>query len=437
MSKSLVGEPVDRFDGTFGLTFDITVENTGDIVLSGVQAVDDLSVVFAEPVEFEVTGISSADLTVNPNCDGGADSALLLGTDELVVGATGTVTVEVIVSSNGEVGPFENQASASGTSPAGNLVSDLSQDGADVDPDGDGDPTNDNEPMVFSLPELGALTGIVWYDLQADGESVGEEQLSGIRVVLVMRGPDGELGTDDDVEREDYTGSPYLFEYLPAGEGEVYVDTSTLPEFLRQTFDLDGSLDHRTRAFVVAGQTTEHVDFGFVEEIDVAVVKIGPNSTITSARTLTARSPCPTSVTSRSGAAWWSPTTCRPGSERCRPREQVSRAPPRPSWWSMRDPGRYRPRRPGDADPHHSGGVGNRHHQRSDGDGPGSAVRGQPGQQNLERRHHGGSPGAEAPGLHRAEPQPAGRSGGRDGAGRSCAALTGRPAPPAHLRSVV
>lgn len=41
---------------------------------------------------------------------------------------------------------------ASGTSPGSQVVTDLSQDGDDVDPDDNGDPTDSGDPTDFELP---------------------------------------------------------------------------------------------------------------------------------------------------------------------------------------------------------------------------------------------------------------------------------------------
>ena len=274
-AKLLAGDPVDQFDGSFGLTFEVVVENTGDVTLSQVQVEDDLAAVFAGAESFEVVGVSSADLGVNPAFDGVSDIALLDGAGTLAVGERATVTIDVIVFTGGETGPFENQATASGTSPGAIAVTDLSQDGADVDPDGDGDPTNDNDPTPITFPVLAALTGIVWYDLGADGVSTGEMEIPDVRVVLVMPGPDGQLGTADDIEREDFTASPYFFGDLAAGTYDVYVDTTTLPDYLTQTYDLDRFLDHRTTVQVISG-TRRFVDFGYIEEIDLSLTKTAP-----------------------------------------------------------------------------------------------------------------------------------------------------------------
>ena len=276
IAKALNGDPVSEGDGSYAVSFDMLIANTGDVALTDVQVEDDLFGVFAEPAVYEVSSVTSAEFTVNGDFDGSTDTALLAGTDTLAVGASGVVTLEIIVSTMGETGPFENLAAASATSPSGVGVLDLSQDGSDVDPTADGDPTNDNEPTPMTFPELGALTGIVWFDLEADGESLGEGQLSGVSVVVVMPGRDGALGTADDVERVDITESPYFFDNLPAGEVEVYTDVTTLPEFLTQTYDLDRLLDDRTRVTIVPGQVTRAVDFGYIEEVELVVDKTGP-----------------------------------------------------------------------------------------------------------------------------------------------------------------
>jgi LPXTG-motif cell wall-anchored protein len=114
---------------------------------------------------------------------------------------------------------------------------------------------------------LGAITGIVWWDVDADEtHDSGEQLIGGVRILIVGAGADGVLGTADDVQQPAvYTGSPYFLGGLAAGRYRVSVDESTLPADLRtRTFDMNGALDAIATVTVAAGQTTTSVDFGYI-----------------------------------------------------------------------------------------------------------------------------------------------------------------------------
>jgi LPXTG-site transpeptidase (sortase) family protein len=131
--------------GTWDVTYAFYIENDGNVTLSWLQVVDDLSVTFPLPTTFTVRSISSTQFTENTSYDGSSDTNLLTGDDTLAAGGSGTITLVVrIVPASG--GPFENVATVSGMDPTETTVTDDSQDGTDPDPDRDGDPTNNNDP---------------------------------------------------------------------------------------------------------------------------------------------------------------------------------------------------------------------------------------------------------------------------------------------------
>ena len=164
LAKQVTAGPASNGDGSFTLTYSLLVENTGDITLTNVQVSDTLATTFADATSFTVANPVSADLTVNGAFDGDGDSNVLAGTDTLSPGATGTVTFEVTVTPGADLGPYDNSAAATGTSPSGATASDNSVDGADVDPNGNGDPTDDTSPTPVSfveMPQIGVAKAIV------------------------------------------------------------------------------------------------------------------------------------------------------------------------------------------------------------------------------------------------------------------------------------
>jgi LPXTG-site transpeptidase (sortase) family protein len=131
--------------GTYDVSFDILVQNYGNVPLSALQVSDDLSAAFPSPTTFTVQSLSSSDFSVNGAYNGGSDINLLTGADTLDIGESGTISLVVQVTP-ASAGPFNNTAVASGTSPDTTTVNDDSQDGTDPDENNNDDPTDDTQP---------------------------------------------------------------------------------------------------------------------------------------------------------------------------------------------------------------------------------------------------------------------------------------------------
>ena len=155
-----VASVTNNGNGTYTVAYLMTVQNYGNVPLSGVQVVEDLTDVFAAGT-FVVGGVvASGTLAANGAFDGDADQNLLVaGSSTLLLGATETVTLRVTVTPGANLGPYTNQVTASGSSPRGVPVSDLSTRGTDPDQngvvvanDGDGDPRNTDSltPVTFT-----------------------------------------------------------------------------------------------------------------------------------------------------------------------------------------------------------------------------------------------------------------------------------------------
>ena len=164
---------------TFTVSYDILIENIGNVTLNNVQAVDDLGAVFgtaqldSASVALKTNGSSEADADIpNGSFDGETVTNLLQSgvtlqpTEYIIL----TVTAQVTIASN--YGPYNNSATATGepVSDPTNPVTDTSDDGTNVDPDGDGNPDestgacpsndpaenceNDPTPVTFASPAL-------------------------------------------------------------------------------------------------------------------------------------------------------------------------------------------------------------------------------------------------------------------------------------------
>ena len=163
-------------DGSYTVDYVITAQNYGNVPLSSVQVVDDLTAAFPGVASLTVDGVvATGSLTANASFDGDADTDLLVAASStLPVGGAETVTVTVTITPGADLGPYDNQATATATSPGATAVSDVSTVGADPDQngddagnDGDGDPTNTDSvtPVLFGEnPVIGlakAATGAV------------------------------------------------------------------------------------------------------------------------------------------------------------------------------------------------------------------------------------------------------------------------------------
>jgi uncharacterized repeat protein (TIGR01451 family) len=153
LAKQLVSVQQDASDAKSSrVTFAFYLVNMGNVALSNVNATDSLASVFALPVTYSVVSVISADFTVNGSFDGKTNLNLLAPGNTLAVGKTGVIQLVVEVHTGGNTGPYSNTASASATSPKGATVTDVSQNGSNPDPDGDGNPGDNSDPTVFSLP---------------------------------------------------------------------------------------------------------------------------------------------------------------------------------------------------------------------------------------------------------------------------------------------
>ena len=277
LAKDVFSGPTSNGDGSFDVTYRLVVENFGDVDLAGVQVSDDLATTYAAAVAWSVVSVGSTDFTVSGTYDGAGDIDLLTGVNTLVVGGSGTIDVTVRVTPGSDLGPYDNTATASGTSPAGTTVADVSQDGVDPDPDADGDPSDNSDPTPVVFPGLGGVSGTVWGDSDADGViDPGEAGYGGVDVSLVDPGPDGVFGTGDDVvvatTTTDADGN-YTFVDVAAGDYVVAVDVTTLPPGVAPTFDIDGGGDSIAAVTVPPGDFVEDVDFGYTDAFDVSIVK--------------------------------------------------------------------------------------------------------------------------------------------------------------------
>jgi uncharacterized repeat protein (TIGR01451 family)/LPXTG-motif cell wall-anchored protein len=178
------------------------------------------------------------------------------------------------------------------TAPSGTELSAAGQ-GGDPAVDSDVDPgTGETGPVVMTSGEedrtidagligTASLGDRVWDDLDGDGtQDAGEPGIEGVTVALTWAGPDGDLGTADDVDLGTTTtdaGGLYLFEALPPGD---LVVTFTTPAGMTPTVadaggddaaDSDASpTTGRTGTITLSpGEDERTIDAGFHTPVDL------------------------------------------------------------------------------------------------------------------------------------------------------------------------
>jgi len=163
-------------DGCALVTYEINVENLGDVNLDNLQVEDDLAAAgFGACASANIKEITSDDFLVNPGFDGFGDTNLLTGTDVLEVGDKGAIlfTVEACGCPTGTV--IMNSATGSGTSPGGDDIEDNSVDGSDPDPGDDGESGTDEmgttDTNLDVVPAIGLAKRLVTQTNNSDGSA--------------------------------------------------------------------------------------------------------------------------------------------------------------------------------------------------------------------------------------------------------------------------
>jgi uncharacterized repeat protein (TIGR01451 family) len=152
VAKSLTSGPFIQPDGSYNLSFTITIRNHGDVPLNNIQVTDNLEATFGAGT-YSVIGLSaSAGFTVNGSFNGSSDQNLLSASTTVAINEIRTITLNLNVTPT-TAGPFNNQATGIATGPGGSSTNDLSQDGLNPDPDNNGNPTDNSVPTPIVFPE--------------------------------------------------------------------------------------------------------------------------------------------------------------------------------------------------------------------------------------------------------------------------------------------
>ncbi|WP_381523531.1 SdrD B-like domain-containing protein [Spirosoma soli] len=179
LAKAVLGTPMAVGDSLIKVSYGFVVTNFGDDTLRNVEVVDDLAYFFRPNtvVAANVTLGTGSTLKSNANFTGiGNNANMLDSTSYLAPGRSHTIRLDVTVqrTAGDTTMAFQNIASASAINSV-TMVSDLSMNGGDSDPDGDGDPTNNTGVSSFTLgaeqpegPSIGLALGVVKVVKQPD-----------------------------------------------------------------------------------------------------------------------------------------------------------------------------------------------------------------------------------------------------------------------------
>jgi LPXTG-site transpeptidase (sortase) family protein len=210
--------------GTYQVEYSLRIHNYGNTTVNNIEVSDDLTDTFPAGTSFEVVSVTSPTLTVNSGYNGSSDIQLLDGTDSLDSTEDGAITlvVEIIPDSQG---PFNNSAYVSAYTSLEVHVTDQSQDGLNPDLDGDGDPTNDNEPTpVTIVPTVGNL-----YDPPMGIKTYDANNIPVLNWTMVWINNSNLVGINASVHDPISDGTTYVASGLPSGYPlpATYPDEST------------------------------------------------------------------------------------------------------------------------------------------------------------------------------------------------------------------
>ncbi|WP_461042438.1 T9SS type B sorting domain-containing protein, partial [Spirosoma harenae] len=205
IAKSVLGQPTAEGDSIVKVSYRFVVTNMGDDTLRKVQVSDDLAYAF-RPNTVTAANVtlsnSGSTLYLNPAFTGnGANTNLLDSTSYLAPGQSQMMVMNVTVkrTAGDTTKAFDNIAQAFAFNGLA-TVSDLSTNGGDVDPDNDGDPTNNTGVTSFTLgatqpqgPSIGLALAVVKVEQQPDSsynvtykatiKNFGDVELKGISLI--------------------------------------------------------------------------------------------------------------------------------------------------------------------------------------------------------------------------------------------------------------
>jgi hypothetical protein len=132
---------------------DVRVTNTDNVPLTSVALHTPLASLLT-PATFTIVSLTATGLAVNPGYNGNGNDNLLAAGTTLTPAQSGVVHLVIRVNPQGVTSTYQSSSNATGVAPDTSVVSDISQDGCNVDPDNDGNPGNNSTPTAFLVAVL-------------------------------------------------------------------------------------------------------------------------------------------------------------------------------------------------------------------------------------------------------------------------------------------
>ena len=112
--------------------------------------------------------------------------------------------------------------------------------------------------FAFKLPAPATVGDTVWNDANGNGvRDPGEAGIPNVKVNLTD-------GSGNVVTVATDANGKYKFENLMPGDYTISIDETTLPAGMKETYELENTLDKSVSVTLTEGQTKDDVDFGFV-----------------------------------------------------------------------------------------------------------------------------------------------------------------------------
>jgi fimbrial isopeptide formation D2 family protein/uncharacterized repeat protein (TIGR01451 family) len=271
-------------------TFQVTFSNTGTTTAFDTRVTDIVPLGAVLDV-FSVAVILGGGASGSDTA-GSTPGLLVVAIDELPPGGTVSIQYTLTLSAASQTGLL-NQADVTYTSllgPDGTATNSTGSSTPGAPGAADGERTGDggvNDYADGDSQTLGSLGNFVWHDLNGNGiQEAGEPGVPGVAVQAVWAGPDGVVGTGDDVTLNTVTdgGGIYFFNALPPGWYQVVFTSPS--EFALTAQNADGlgvtgalnsdadPLTGRTPTFALAaGENVTYVDAG-LWAADLSISKV-------------------------------------------------------------------------------------------------------------------------------------------------------------------
>jgi hypothetical protein len=148
-------------DNRYSISFLFVLENLGLTDVTNIQIEDDLDAVFGSNAQWRIVELTSSTLNVNDNYNGISDYNILEGNESFSIGQTAVIELKLEVTPVNTEFRFSNSAVVRSSVLGDVDIIDYSDNGNDVDSDGDLNPNEDgeNDPTQFSFEASLSNTG--------------------------------------------------------------------------------------------------------------------------------------------------------------------------------------------------------------------------------------------------------------------------------------